>query len=74
MKTITIDLPERITTEIDTLVENGWFLNETEIVRLAVWEFMLRNRFALAEQFQRADIAWALQKHREQPASRVGEQ
>ncbi|NUQ36460.1 MAG: CopG family transcriptional regulator [Caldilineales bacterium] len=64
MKTIVIDLPERITTEIGALVDNGWFANETEIIQTALWEFMRRNRFALAEQFQRADIAWALQQHR----------
>lgn len=64
MKTIVIDLPERMTTEIGALVENGWFANETEIIQTALWEFMRRNRFALTEQFQRADIAWALQQHR----------
>ena len=29
---------------------------------MALWEFVQRNRFALAEQFQRADIAWALRE------------
>lgn len=65
MKTISVELPERITQEIDALVENGWFADETELVRAALWEFVRRNRFALAEQFQRADIDWALQQHRE---------
>jgi Arc/MetJ-type ribon-helix-helix transcriptional regulator len=62
MKTIAVELPERVTQEMDALVENGWFTDETEIIRLALWEFVRRNRFALAEQFQRADIAWALQQ------------
>lgn len=65
MKTIAIDLPERMTAEMDTLVENGWFADETEIIRVALWEFVRRNRFALEEQFQHADIAWALQQHRD---------
>lgn len=64
MKTITIQLPERVTNEIDSLVENGWFTDEQEIVRLALWEFVRRHHFALTEQFQRADIAWALQQRR----------
>ncbi len=64
MKTIVVDLPERMTTEIGALVENGWFASKTEIIQTALWEFIRRNRFALAEQFQRADIAWALQQHR----------
>ncbi len=72
MKTIVIDLPERMTTEIGALVEDGWFANETEIIQTALWEFMRRNRFALAEQFQRADIAWALQQHRDQQGRKAG--
>lgn len=71
MTTIVIDLPERITAEIGALVESGWFADETEIIHTALWEFMRRNRFALAEQFQRADIAWALQQHRNQQAQKV---
>jgi Arc/MetJ-type ribon-helix-helix transcriptional regulator len=65
MKTISIELPERITDEIDALVENGWFANEAELVRAALWEFVRRNRFELGEQFQRADIAWAVRQYRE---------
>ena len=64
MKTVVVELPDRITTEIGTLVENGWFANETEIIQTALWEFMRRNRLALAGQFKRADIAQALQQHR----------
>lgn len=71
MKTIAVDLPERITSELGVLVENGWFADETEIIRTALWEFMRRNRFALAEQFQQADIAWALQQYRNQQAPKV---
>lgn len=65
MKTIEVELPERLTEELGTLVKEGWFVDESEIVRAALWEFIRRNRFALTEHFQRADIAWALQQHRE---------
>ena len=51
MKTVVVELPDRITTEIGTLVENGWFANETEIIQTALWEFMRRNRLALAGQY-----------------------
>lgn len=64
MKTIEVDLPERLTEELDVLVKDGWFADESEIVRTALWEFVRRNRFALTEHFQREDIAWALQQHR----------
>ena len=60
MKTIQVELPERVTTELDALVKAGWFADEAEIIRLALLEFVQRDRFALMEQFQREDIAWAL--------------
>ena len=63
MKTLALELPERLTEEIDALVQNGWFADENELTRAALWEFVRRKRFILAEQFQRADIAWALQLH-----------
>lgn len=64
VKTIEVDLPERLTAELDVLVRDGWFVDESEIVRTALWEFVRRNQFALTEHFQREDIAWALQHHR----------
>ena len=73
MKTIAVELPERVTEEIDLLVKNGWFTDATEIVRMALWEFVQRNRFGLTEQFQRADIAWALQQHRDVQAARAAQ-
>jgi Arc/MetJ-type ribon-helix-helix transcriptional regulator len=71
VKTIAVELPERVTEEIAVLVKDGWFADETEIIRTALWEFVQRNRFALTEQFQRADIAWALQQHRDLQAGRA---
>lgn len=65
MKTIEVELPERPTAELDQLVKGGWFADESELVRMALWEFVRRNHFTLTEQFQRADIQWALQQHRE---------
>jgi Arc/MetJ-type ribon-helix-helix transcriptional regulator len=62
MKTIEVQLPEPVAIELDALVKDGWFANENEIIRLALVEFVRRNRFALIEQFQREDIAWALQR------------
>ena len=64
VKMIEVDLPERLTAELDVLVRDGWFVDESRVVRTALWEFVRRNRFALTEHFQREDIAWALQHHR----------
>ena len=37
---------------------------ETEVVRVALWEFVRRHRLALLEEFRREDIEWALQQKR----------
>ena len=66
-KTLEIQLPEPVASELDALVKGGWFANENEIVRLALLEFARRNRFALIEQFQREDIAWALEQKGKKP-------
>jgi Arc/MetJ-type ribon-helix-helix transcriptional regulator len=62
MKVIQVELPDKITAELESLVKDGWFNDETEIIRLAVTEFMHRDRLTLLEQFQREDIAWALRQ------------
>ena len=60
MKSIQIALPEKLSQELDVLIQRGWFENEEEAIRFALLEFMQRHRFELLEQFQRDDIAWAL--------------
>jgi Arc/MetJ-type ribon-helix-helix transcriptional regulator len=67
MKKLQIELPDRLAQEVDPLVKTGWFSHEAEVVRLALWEFVRRHRLALLEQFQREDIAWALQQKRPTP-------
>ncbi len=67
MKTLEVQLPEPIATELDALVKGGWFVNQNEFIRFALLEFARRNRFALIEQFQREDIAWALQQKGKKP-------
>jgi Arc/MetJ-type ribon-helix-helix transcriptional regulator len=60
MKTLKIELPDQLAKQIADLVETGWFVNEEEIARLALAEFVHRHRFELEEQFQLEDIHWAL--------------
>ena len=62
MKTIEVEVPERVSMELETLVKDGWFADEAEIIRVALLEFVQGNRFALMERFQREDIAWALRQ------------
>ena len=62
MKQIQIELPDKVADQIETMVRDGWFQDEGELLRTAVMEFLQHRRLALTEEFQRDDIAWALQQ------------
>ena len=47
MKVIQVELPDKITAELEALVKDGLFTDETEIIRLAVMDFMRRDRLTL---------------------------
>lgn len=59
MKTLSIDLPEKLAAEIDAYVKAGLFKSEPEVVLAAMSEFVRRNRVELMERFARDDIEWA---------------
>ena len=65
MKVVQVELPDKVAAEMDALVQSGWFADETEIIRMALADFVRQNRFELLEQFQREDIKWALQQKKE---------
>ena len=60
MTIVQVELPEKTARELDALVNRGWFNDRAEAIRLALVEFLGRNRLALMEQFQEEDIQWAL--------------
>jgi Arc/MetJ-type ribon-helix-helix transcriptional regulator len=62
MRSIQIELPEKLAHELDMLIQQGWFRSEEEAIRFALIEFLRRHRLELLEQFQREDIAWALRQ------------
>jgi Arc/MetJ-type ribon-helix-helix transcriptional regulator len=62
MKVVHVELPDKMVAELDALVKSGWFVDEAEIVRQALADFVEHRGFALSEQFQREDIAWALRE------------
>ena len=64
MKTMQVAISDQLAQEIEALVENGWFADNSELMRLALTEFVRRHRFELIEQFQRDDISWALTQKR----------
>ena len=62
MKSIQIELPDKLAETLNTMVQQGWFHSEEEVVRLALLEFLRRHRLEMVEQFQREDITWALRQ------------
>ena len=59
MKTLSIDLPDKLAAEIDAYVKAGLFRSEPDAVLAAMSEFVRRNRLDLMERFAREDIEWA---------------
>ena len=60
MKTVTISLPEQLRAEIDKYVRDGWFLDEGDVLRTALHEFVQSQRLRLSEEFMLEDIQWAV--------------
>lgn len=59
MKTMTLELPENLATDVDNAVKAGWFTDPQEAIRQAVREFLNSHRLELQERQQLEDIAWA---------------
>jgi Arc/MetJ-type ribon-helix-helix transcriptional regulator len=62
MKSVQIELPDKLAEALNTIVQQGWFRSEEEVLRFALQEFLRRHHLAVHEQFQRDDIAWALRQ------------
>lgn len=60
MKTINVDIPEKLAVEIEKYIKGGWFSDETEVIREALREFIRHNRLVLMEKFMEEDIEWAI--------------
>ena len=69
MKAITVEVPDKAAAEIDRYVRAGWFTSEAEVVRVAILDFVRRNRVELLERFMREDIAWALKQKKRKRAA-----
>jgi Arc/MetJ-type ribon-helix-helix transcriptional regulator len=62
VKSLHIEIPDKLATEIEAYVKTGWFSTEAEVIRAALMEFVRRNRVDLLERFIREDIEWALKQ------------
>jgi Arc/MetJ-type ribon-helix-helix transcriptional regulator len=62
MKSVQLDLPDQAASDLEQVVRAGWFRSEGELLQAALTEFVRRHWLELEEQFQRADIAWAVRE------------
>jgi Arc/MetJ-type ribon-helix-helix transcriptional regulator len=60
MKTLKLEVTDKLAEQMERLVQAGWFASVEELTRLALSELVSHHRFELQEQFQREDIRWAL--------------
>ena len=60
MNTISVELPDQLTADVDKAVAAGWFADRQEVIRQAIREFINSRRLELQERQQLDDIAWAL--------------
>lgn len=60
MDTVTTKLTERLTSELDALVDEGWYANRSEAVRDAVRELVENKRLERLERAVEEDIDWGL--------------
>ncbi len=62
MRTLQVELPDKVAEELEGLVATGWFMSDADAIRQAVLEFVRRRPLDLLERFQREDVAWALKQ------------
>jgi Arc/MetJ-type ribon-helix-helix transcriptional regulator len=60
--TVQIDVPVRLLTEMQTLVEAGWFRDLDELMVNALRRYVESHRAKLMERFIREDVEWGLSR------------
>ena len=60
LKTLHAELPDKLYEQIKTLVEGGWFSNETDVVNEALRRFLETHKPELMERFLKEDVEWGL--------------
>ena len=59
VKTLSINIPDKLAEQINDYVKAGFFSSEPEVILAAMSEFVRRNRVDMMERFAREDIEWA---------------
>ncbi|HEY1859936.1 MAG TPA: hypothetical protein VGG61_06260 [Gemmataceae bacterium] len=58
MKHLKFDIPNHLYRQMETLIKQGWFRDQEEILNLALRKFLNSNRPKLLQQFLREDVEW----------------
>jgi hypothetical protein len=60
MKTVQMEVPERLYKYANILVKEGWFRDEKEVFSEAILRFLDSHRPELMEKFILDDVEWGL--------------
>ena len=60
METVPTKIPSKIKEEMQHIVDEGWYANNSEFIRDAIREKISRIKLEQMEAFLREDIEWGL--------------
>lgn len=60
MKTISAELPEKLFVDMKTVINDGWFSNEDDLIIEAIRRFIDTHQANLTEKFVKEDVEWGL--------------
>ncbi len=62
MKTVQTKISDKLYREVESLVREGWFRDEGELLSEALRRFLDTDRPELMEKFIRDDVEWGLHR------------
>ena len=60
MISVPAKLTERLVSEADKLIEEGWYANKSELIRDAVRDLINKSKLQKLEKAMKEDIEWGL--------------
>ncbi len=62
METVPAKITARLESEMDALIQEGWYANRSELIRSAVRDLVRKTRLEQLEAAIKEDIVWGLNK------------
>ena len=60
MKTVHADIPDQLYGQLQSLIAEGWFRNEADLLQEALRCFLEAHQPELMERFVRQDVEWGI--------------